>query len=435
MTEATKHALLSPSGADGWFACPGKPAMEKGLPNQSSEHSDYGTAAHEVASQCLTKNLPAKHYKGVRIDVSSHKTVECDDEMVEGVQCYVDMVRQRIADYKVAGATSVEMLVEQRVPIGRITGEDEAYGTADVVLIVLLADGTALIEVIDLKFGKGIQVFAEKNKQGMLYALGAVEKFSIVTAFDRVRITIHQPRLDVVPTEYELPIDELMVFKQTASERAYHALQVYNNEVPEALTHHLKAGEHCRKTFCKARATCPKAAQYVTDAVGSEFGVLASDTATPAVLAEVALDDPQLLAVKFKAIDFIEDWCKAVRARVEAVLFEKGNSPEIIKALGVKLVQGRQGARAWSDKDEVEKVLKSMRLKIDEMYDFSLISPTTAEKVLATQPKRWAKLTPLISRSEGKPSVALATDKRAPLNIKPAIDEFDQVAEDVSDLV
>jgi hypothetical protein len=44
------------------------------------------------------------------------------------------------------------------------------------------------------------------------------------------------------------------------------------------------------------------------------------------------------------------------------------------------------------------------------MYDFSLISPTKAEKLLT--PVRWEKAQSLISRSAGKPSVAPVTDRR-----------------------
>ena len=46
------------------------------------------------------------------------------------------------------------------------------------------------------------------------------------------------------------------------------------------------------------------------------------------------------------------------------------------------------------------------------MYDFKLINPTKAEKLLSDNPRRWAKLEKLIGRSDGKPSVAPATDRR-----------------------
>ena len=70
-----------------------------------------------------------------------------------------------------------------------------------------------------------------------------------------------------------------------------------------------------------------------------------------------------------------------------------------------------------------------MRLKIEEMYDFKVISPTTAEKLLAKDsPRRWTKLQPLIGQAEGKPTVAPEADPRPPLSVKPVADEFADTA-------
>jgi hypothetical protein len=438
MTEPRLHALLSPSGAAGWLVCAGKPAMERDLPDDSNKDSDYGTAAHEVASMCLTESKDPAAYRGRRIAVGHHKTIEVDEKMVDGVRIYVEMVQKRIADYQLLGATSVELLVEQRVPIGHITGEVGAEGTADVVIIVLWPDGTALIDVVDLKFGVGVKVYAENNPQAMMYALGAVEKFSIVTDFDRVRIGIHQPRVSEGPSDWELSMEDLQTFGKYAAGQAIHALAVYEHEKPGAYAHHLTPGDHCKKTFCKARATCPKLALFVQDSVGADFETLVAEDANGGDTDSIVPSDMPAasIAVKFKAIDIIEDWCKAVRAKAEAMLFDHGNSPEIIAELGIKLVQGKQGNRAWSSAAEAEAAMKSMRLKVDEMYDFSLISPTTAEKVLKDSPKKWKRVEALITRSPGKPSVAPASDKRPPLEIKVVAEDFDVVdADNVEDLV
>lgn len=73
--------------------------------------------------------------------------------------------------------------------------------------------------------------------------------------------------------------------------------------------------------------------------------------------------------------------------------------------------------------------MKALRLKADDMYDKKLISPTTAEKLLKTDPKKWDKLKELITRASGKPSVAPATDKRPALAIHTATgDEFAALA-------
>lgn len=68
---------------------------------------------------------------------------------------------------------------------------------------------------------------------------------------------------------------------------------------------------------------------------------------------------------------------------------------------GFKMVQGKKGNRAWTDAEEAEKLLKSMRLKTEQMYDLKLISPT---KAAALQKKKLSarangqKLKPLLLR-------------------------------------
>jgi len=65
------------------------------------------------------------------------------------------------------------------------------------------------------------------------------------------------------------------------------------------------------------------------------------------------------------------------------------------------------------------------------MYDFSLISPTSAEKLLKAKPKRWSKAQELITQADGKPSVAPESDKRPALVITPAADDFNNLEEEL----
>jgi hypothetical protein len=121
-------------------------------------------------------------------------------------------------------------------------------------------------------------------------------------------------------------------------------------------------------------------------------------------------------------VGLVEDWCRAVRAEVERRLLA-GKDVE-----GFKLVTGKKGNRQWADGPTVENLFKSFRLKQNEMYKFDLISPTAAEKLLKDNPKRWSKVQEHITQSDGKPSVAPASDKRPALDIQ-------SVAEDFRDLI
>ena len=93
-------------------------------------------------------------------------------------------------------------------------------------------------------------------------------------------------------------------------------------------------------------------------------------------------------------------------------------------------MEGRRGARQWANQEEAEQALKTMRLKLEQMYDLKLISPTTAEKLHKAGdigPRQWPRLQQLITQADGKPSVAPESDKRPAIVITATADEFDAV--------
>lgn len=414
-----KHAILSPSGSVKWLNCAGSPAMEAAFPDNGNAYSKEGTAAHALAAMALEEGKDCAAYIGRRVDVGPHETVEVTASMAEDVQVYVDHIRQ-YAGRLVLGAEDEgllhTLLVEQQVPIGHITGEEGATGTADAIIVT--ADGEEL-QLHDLKFGRGVEVSAERNSQLMLYALGALELVAPL-GFEpkRIRLVIHQPRIKTAPSEWDCSIEELQEFAEYARGQAgscHNALGFDDGPTEEFHGLFLNPGPHCDKGFCKARATCPALARYVEEQVGADFENLDRTDL------EVGNKGDAELSAKMSAIDLIESWCKAVRAEVERRLLAGTPVP------GYKLVQGRAGARAWSDETEAEKLMKSFRLKSDEMYSYKLISPTQAEKLLKAQPKRWSKVEALITRSEGKPSVAPESDKRPALVVESVLDGFEEV--------
>lgn len=431
------HAMLSPSGSHGWMTCTGKPAMEHGTPNESSKYADEGTAAHQVAAWCLTEERDAAAYIGRRVDLKT-RTVEVTDEMAEAVQIYVDKIREY--------ANGNLLMVEQRVPLDHITSEEGAEGTSDVVII---ADRGDELQVHDLKFGMGVKVYASEtevieraslhtdgdkiighvehgNSQLLMYASGAFAKFAPLGDFKRIRIVIHQPRLGHL-SEWDCSVAELQAFEEKARSAAKTAMIAFNNRsnwMGKSTAYLVPGDAQCR--WCRAKATCPALAAQVVSTVTAD--VLDFDDLTAVPLAkriEVESVDPKaghvtnaILATFMPALDLIEQWCSAVRGKIESELLAGRDVP------GYKIVAGKKGNRAWSDADAVEEALKKMRLKKEEMYDFKLISPTTAEKLLKATPKRWATIEALIKQADGKPHVTEVTDKRPALVLTPPADDF-----------
>jgi hypothetical protein len=184
---------------------------------------------------------------------------------------------------------------------------------------------------------------------------------------------------------------------------------------------YLNPGEKQCK-FCKAKAVCPTLRAEITEVVGGSAAATLDEFA--AFLPEVVdmQTGDNYLPIAMSKVALVEDWCKSVRAETERRLLA-GQTVD-----GYKLVEGKRGHRKWVSEADAENLFKSFRLRQDEMYDLSLISPTKAEKMFKQNPKRWAKVTDLITQSVGKPSVAIATDKRPAMVVQ-------SVADDFSDLV
>lgn len=433
------HAVHSPSGAKKRFACPGSLAMEAGLPNDGNDYTDEGTAAHALASMCLKEGSHPSGYLGRILRVVDGVYVDdptavgatvreytVDVEMAGKVNVYVQSVR------KFAEGNTLD--VEQALPIGHVSGEEGATGTGDAIIVT--ADYKEL-QAHDLKYGMGVEVSAVENPQGMYYLSGALElhraEFEAIGEMpERFRFVIHQPRLDHL-SEYSCTYDELMAWQakaRTAEGYARTALEQKASWIHTEDPPVLVPGEHCKSAFCKARSTCPALARFVEKTVQCDFEVM-----LPMKKAEVAAiipTDLKELGLKFAVLDIVADWIKQVRARCEAALFDSNNDEAVQQALGLKIVQGKKGNRAWDDAAAVEALLKKMRYKTEVIYDLSVKTPPALEKLGIIKPGHMEKLAEHIKQAEGKPSVAPLDDKRPALDITPKADAFE--VEEGSDL-
>lgn len=477
------HALLSPSGADRWMVCTGSVALSSIEPENTSDYADEGSAAHWLGSVCLLMKDDAAAYIGRKIQVINgvvwdgvgpkpqqlrgwQRDIErefiVDEDMARHVQTYLDNVR--------GYAKGNVIHVEQALPIGHLTGEKDATGTGDAIIIT---DDGEEIQAHDLKFGRGVEVRAENNRQLKIYGLGALEKFR--DTFEaagakpkRFRAVIHQPRVNEAPDEWDCLVSDLEAWgKDEVQRQAKTAMGVYRDFIasielelkhggidglakaglaksgmapPEDWTVLIPGEKQCR--FCLAKATCPALARFVQESLESDFETLeaVADPARTDLVPEkivenmIATLDDDALGRKVRAYDVIEMWGKAVRARVEHRLLEARNDSDVARTLGFKLVQGKRGNRKWRDETVVEEMLKKqMRLKNEVIYDMSLKSPPALEKIIAKEnPKRWNKLLKEVEQRDGQPHVAPLNDRRPSLVINNPADDF---VDDGADLV
>lgn len=411
------HARLSPSGASRWLRCPGSVVLEADYPDRSSSYAKEGTLAHELAAGHLITGWRLDEYIGETWTFDDGDVLTITKDMVQHVTGYCERVR--------AYAEGGSLLVEQRVPIGHLTGEEGAAGTSDVVVI-----GNGHLKIADLKYGQGVDVYAEDNEQMMMYALGALERYSVFDDFQTITMAIDQPRKGNFisdETAWTIPVAQLLEFAEEVRKGAAQVEEARHTPI-DALNGYLNPGEKQCK-FCRAKAACP--------ALRAEMAMIAGGTdSAPASVEDfaqfvpLAIDEttgPNYLSVAMAKVDLVEQWCKAVRAEVLRLLAE--NKP----VDGWKLVQGRAGNRKWTDEEAVTLLLRhDFKYKIAEMFDLKLISPTAAEKLLKEKPKRgkkFDKLEPLISRSEGKPSVAPASDKRPAITLVASAADFADLVE------
>ena len=377
------HAKLSPSGAHRWMRCPAAPTLEAQFEDESSVYAAEGTLAHLLASEELDGTKPARERIGEQHTVDGFDFT-VDKVMVAYVEDYVKLVRE----YAEGG----QLLVEQRVPIGHLTGEENATGTSDAV-IVHAHEGR--LTVVDLKYGMGVRVMAADNEQAMMYALGALERYEPIAEFTDVCMVIHQPRLNSV-SEHWIRVDDLMAFADKVREAAELTKGAVTTMVP--------GEKQCK--FCKAKSSC-KALQEIVDETVDEV-------ASPDDFADLG---DNALSVAMGRVELVEQWCKGIRAEVERRL-TKG-----LEVTGYKLVEGRKGNRAWSDPKDAQERLSAV-LKRDEMYEEKFISPATAEKLLKKDPEGLKLLDELTHRPEGKLSVAPATDVRPVKATTAVADDF-----------
>jgi hypothetical protein len=316
------------------------------------------------------------------------------DDMAMHVQVYVDYVRDR--------AAKGHMLIEQWVDLTQHYGT-EAGGTLDAGVA---ASGE--LDVIDLKFGRGVRVYAERNAQLMSYALGALDLLDMFGPFTKINLTIVQPRLDHIDV-WSTTVEELRIFAKEAA-GAVLAARFATEGPPAEVGKYLHPGEsQCR--WCPGKAICPALADYVVKEFGPEFGHWQDRAAVAAEFVPASATNADL-ALKYSTIPLIQSWCKAVGDELWARVLDR---QQIIGADGkpFKIVQGRPGNMTWTD-ETAAAVILTQQIADKAYKPAALITPSAAKTALGKKRiKIWEDvLAPLTARKNGQAVLALGSDPR-----------------------
>lgn len=381
------HAEWSASATSRNWNCPGALALTRQVAHldKESEAAAWGTACHEVSEQCLRSGQDAEEWIDRTVKTKEH-SFEVDEEMAECAQTYIDYVFARHAN--AAGGGPAALMIEQRFSLASMLPPFEAGGTADAVIYF---PAEKLLEVIDLKGGRGVVVEVVDNKQLRTYALGAMLANPGLKV-ERIMSTIVQPRAPHKDgcirseTFHVVDLIEWMADLRAAMNRAREASDAYDAITGEISREawsdkYLAAGDHC--TFCPAAGFCPALEKKALDAASVWF----DDSGKPQLSNTPADLSPEKLATVLEAADMIEQYLNACR-RLAHTLAEGGT-----EIPGFMLVD-KVGRRRWAISEEA--LVENLKpvLAEDELYVPKLRSPAQLEKVLGK--KRQDVLKPFI---------------------------------------
>lgn len=377
-----KHARLSASAAERWMNCAGsvKLAAEQPAPPTSFEAAQ-GTFAHDIAAECLTTGVRPNDSLGVPGAVEGHGIV-CDQDMVDGVTLYVETCAKLCLEKRWIELSLTDALKEW---------DDDLGGTAD---FATYSPAKRLLRVVDFKYGAGMFVSADDNKQLKVYALGAL--LAVNAPVDTVEVYIVQPRFEgAEPVRMQsFPAHDLMEF---AGDIAYAAIATRLPEPP------LTPGPWCKKTFCPNARMCPALERMQHMLIKQEFSA-------------VIPFDPKTLASALDAIPLVEERIKAIKEFAYAQAVAGRTVP------GYKLVDKRP-RRQWTDRIAV--IAWAKQRAIEPFEEPVLKSPAQLEKGLKKSEKtELAAYT--VSVSSGTALVPEA-DARPAVNKMITIDDFEAI--------
>lgn len=379
-----QHAQWSASATARNSVCSGAIAMSSLCEDVEREAAAWGTVCHECAERCFLEQRDAESFIGETFKVGKFEFV-FDEEMARTTQTYVDYV----SETSIFGVRP--LFIEQHFSLDSLKPPLEAGGTADTVIY---NPDNELLEVVDLKAGRGVTVDVKGNPQGRTYAIGAVLKFPDLKV-SKVKVTIVQPRVgDGLPKSDEFHVADLYDWTHDLLKlmrRAKDALDEFNT----LGDNHILFDEWADKwltpgqcTFCTAKPICPALRKKALAAMPELARTWHEDVTltTPPALSNLAkLGSDEELEHDLSGLDELEAWASARRA------YAKLKAEQGVAFKDWMLVDSI-GHRKFVEKDEAKlatALMTSFKLPKEKVYaPAKIASPAQIEKLLKGDAKK-----------------------------------------------
>lgn len=392
-----EHAVLSPSSAERWISCPSSVQLSEKYKREESESifAREGTAAHglaELYGQRAFGRLSDEDFEAAVgrwekefADVFEAPTNSDRDEMFATAAEYVELIRRLASRYK-----NASVHFEERLP----TGVPQSWGTSDAVIV-----SPEAVHIVDLKYGKGVEVAAAGNSQLRLYALGALDTYGdLLGETETVAWTVYQPRLGNTDTDEASP-DALRAWRE---EVVIPAARLALGPVDDAPFGPSESA--CR--WCPLAGACRARAEYIAEVdFGKEPDILDDD--------EIAEIVPRLKDIR--------RWAESVEKEALQRAYTEGR-----EIPGHKVVL-RGGKRVIKDQPYAIQKLIDAGWEAEQVAELRVKGITALEKMLG-RATFTEVLGDLITRTEGKPAIVPEADPGV------AVTAESRAAEDFADL-
>lgn len=360
------------------MTCPGSEVLIETITRgPAGRYADEGSAAHALGELKVLRHfghIGGGEYERRRVLwLDEFEEFTKDEDWVKECDAYTDSYLRCIIN-EASRFPHAAVLVEQRL----FSGVEGVWGTSDVVIIF-----PAHITIVDLKYGAGVRVDAEANKQLRLYAAGALnEHGDVMGETETVRYVVFQPRIgDNGHYSFE---------DTTAAELREWIELVVTPAAVEALSgsgHFQPSEKGCR--WCPATGQCRA---QMEEAFREPFDD--PPGLSPADMAEALERAPAIRA-----------WLSALEAAALGMAYTEGRSIP-----GWKVVQSG-GIRKIQNPDAAQDRLVEIGWDADKVAPRKILGIGALEKLLGRQDFDTA-LGEFIGKTPGRPSLVSVEDPR-----------------------